>query len=94
MDLARISITTLVDQYLLAVSNAERFDLMQAADWLVMTAWLTRPKSRLLLPVEPEAAQDAAQAMRAAETCWALSPPFVTACPTGRRTCATRSRTR
>ncbi len=64
VDLARISITTLVDQYLLAVSDAERFDLMRAADWLVMAAWLTWLKSRLLLPVEPEEARGAEQAQQ------------------------------
>ncbi|MGI4747095.1 MAG: segregation and condensation protein A [Janthinobacterium lividum] len=63
VDLARISITTLVDQYLLAVS-AERFDIIRAADWLVMAAWLTWLKSRLLLPTEPEEAQGAEQAQQ------------------------------
>lgn len=62
VDLARISITTLVDQYLDAVTNADRTDLIQAADWLVMAAWLTWLKSRLLLPTDPEEAQEAEQA--------------------------------
>ena len=62
VDLARISITMLVDQYLDAVAAADRIDLIQAADWLVMAAWLTWLKSRLLVPTDPEAAQEAEQA--------------------------------
>jgi segregation and condensation protein A len=62
VDLTRISVPALVDQYLLAVSGAERADLIQRADWLVMVAWLTWLKSRLLLPTNPEEAREAAQA--------------------------------
>ena len=62
VDLARISITTLVDQYLLAVTGERRTDLIQAADWLVMAAWLTWLKSRLLLPTDPDEAREAEQA--------------------------------
>jgi segregation and condensation protein A len=62
VDLAKISVPTLVDQYLLAVSGAERADLIQRADWLVMVAWLTWLKSRRLLPSNPEEAREAAQA--------------------------------
>lgn len=47
VDLGRISILSLVDQYL-AIVNGVRLEL--AADWLVMAAWLTWLKSRLLLP--------------------------------------------
>ena len=49
VDLLRLSITTLADQYLAFVKNAARqrqFSL--AADYLVMAAWLTYLKSRLL----------------------------------------------
>ncbi len=62
VDLARISITTLVDQYLDAVASASRTDLIQAADSLVMAACLTWLKLRLLLPTDPEEAQQAEQA--------------------------------
>ena len=62
VDLARISIVTLVDQYLEAVTGAGRTDLIQAADWLVMAAWLTWLKSRLLLPADPGDVQEAEQA--------------------------------
>ena len=64
VDLARISITTLVDQYLDAITGPDRADLIQAADWLVMAAWLTWLKSRLLLPIDPEEAQEAQQAQQ------------------------------
>ncbi len=58
MDLARISILRLVEQFLAAVEGARRVRLELAADWLVMAAWLTWLKSRLLLPDdEPDAAE-------------------------------------
>ncbi len=50
VDLARISILSLVEQYLAIVEGARRVRLELAADWLVMAAWLTWLKSRLLLP--------------------------------------------
>lgn len=57
VDLARISILALVEQYLAIVGSAQvRLDL--AADWLVMAAWLTWLKSRLLLPAGSEAAEE------------------------------------
>lgn len=76
VDLARISILALVEQYLAVVGDgfftivdgARRIRIELAADWLVMAAWLAWLKSRLLLP--PEAtpdieAEDAAQALAA-----------------------------
>jgi segregation and condensation protein A len=53
VDLAKISVSALADQYLafIADAHAKRVDL--AADYLVMAAWLTYIKSRLLLP-KPE----------------------------------------
>lgn len=62
VDLARISILTLVDQYLLAVTRTDQADLSRAAEWLVMAAWLTWLKSRLLLPKETNEAKEAEQA--------------------------------
>src|SRR4051794_17340019 len=50
VDLARISIMALVDQYLAVVESARQVRLELAADWLVMAAWLTWLKSRLLVP--------------------------------------------
>jgi segregation and condensation protein A len=59
LDLARISILSLVDQYLAVIEGARRVRLELAADWLVMAAWLTWLKSRLLLPRGHEAADEA-----------------------------------
>jgi segregation and condensation protein A len=53
VDLARISILQLADQYLAFVAQARRVRLELAADYLVMAAWLAYLKSRLLLP-EPD----------------------------------------
>ncbi len=61
VDLARISILALVEQYLAIVETARvRLDL--AADWLVMAAWLTWLKSRLLLPSGSDAAEEGEEA--------------------------------
>ena len=53
VDLARISLLALAEQYLAFVEEARRLRLEIAADYLVMAAWLAYLKSRLLLP-EPE----------------------------------------
>ena len=50
VDLARVSILALADQYLAFVDAARRLRLELAADYLVMAAWLAYLKSRLLLP--------------------------------------------
>ena len=50
VDLAKISILALVEQYLAVIEGARRVRLELAADWLVMAAWLAWLKSRLLLP--------------------------------------------
>ena len=52
VDLSRISILRLVEQYLAVVEAMQRVRLELAADWLVMAAWLAWLKSRLLLPQE------------------------------------------
>jgi len=54
VDLARISILDLVDQYLAFVERVRALRLELAADHLVMAAWLAYLKSRLLLPTPPE----------------------------------------
>jgi segregation and condensation protein A len=62
VDLTQISVLALVDQYLAAIDRlgAAATRLTRAADWLVMAAWLTWLKSRLLLPqAAPEAARAA-----------------------------------
>ncbi len=45
LDLARISILSLVEQYLTVSEGARRVRLELAADWLVLAAWLTWLKS-------------------------------------------------
>lgn len=62
VDLARLSIVALVDQYLAVIEGARRIRLELAADWLVMAAWLTWLKSRLLLPVDSDAGEEGEQA--------------------------------
>src|SRR5512143_657601 len=54
VDLRRISMVALVDQYLAHVAQARRMRLELAADYLVMAAWLAYLKSRLLLPEPPK----------------------------------------
>lgn len=50
VDLARISVLALAEQYLAFINAARRMKLELAADYLVMAAWLAYLKSRLLLP--------------------------------------------
>ncbi|CAN7381341.1 segregation and condensation protein A [Rhizobium sp. LjRoot254] len=50
VDLTRISVLALAEQYLEFVESARRVRLELAADYLVMAAWLAYLKSRLLIP--------------------------------------------
>ena len=67
VDLAKISILALADQYLRFVEEARKLRLELAADYLVMAAWLAYLKSRLLLPdthaPEGQSAEDMAMAL-------------------------------
>ena len=54
VDLRRIPILDLVDQYLAYIERAEAMRLELAADYLVMAAWLAYLKSALLLPREEQ----------------------------------------
>jgi len=67
VDLAKISILALADQYLAFIEAARKLRLELAADYLVMAAWLAYLKSRLLLPEPPSAdgmsAEDMANAL-------------------------------
>lgn len=54
VDLRRISILELVDQYLAYIEGAQALRLELAADYLVMAAWLAYLKSALLLPKEEQ----------------------------------------
>jgi segregation and condensation protein A len=66
VDLAKISILALADQYLLFIEAARKIRLELAADYLVMAAWLAYLKSRLLLPEPPEAEGPSAEEMATA----------------------------
>ena len=54
VDLNKISILALAEQYLAYIASARQLRLEVAADYLVMAAWLAYLKSRLLLPELPE----------------------------------------
>jgi segregation and condensation protein A len=68
VDLHKISILALAEQYLEFVEAARSLRLELAADYLVMAAWLAYLKSRLLLPQlakdEEPAATDLAEALQ------------------------------
>lgn len=53
VDLRKISVLALAEQYLGFVERAKTLRIELAADYLVMAAWLTFLKSRLLLPPDP-----------------------------------------
>ncbi|MBN8970161.1 MAG: segregation/condensation protein A [Rhizobiales bacterium] len=67
VDLAKISILALANQYLVFIEAARKLRLELAADYLVMAAWLAYLKSRLLLPEPPSqdgpSAEDMATAL-------------------------------
>ncbi|QIE42116.1 segregation and condensation protein A [Meridianimarinicoccus aquatilis] len=54
VDLRRVSVLALAEQYLSFVDKAKALRIELAADYLVMAAWLAFLKSRLLLPPDPE----------------------------------------
>jgi segregation and condensation protein A len=54
LDLAKLSILDLAEQYLGFIAAAKNLRLEIAADYLVMAAWLAYLKSKLLLPDDPE----------------------------------------
>lgn len=54
VDIAKISILALVDQYLEFIREAQKLKLELAADYLVMAAWLAYLKSRMLIPRDKE----------------------------------------
>jgi segregation and condensation protein A len=66
VDLAKISILALADQYLTFIEAARKIRLELAADYLVMAAWLAFLKSRLLLPEPPTAEGPSAEEMATA----------------------------
>jgi segregation and condensation protein A len=52
VDLAKLSMVALAQQYLSFIAEAQRLRIELAADYLVMAAWLAYLKTRLLLPRE------------------------------------------
>jgi segregation and condensation protein A len=71
VDLTKISILQLADQYLAFIAEARRLSLEIAADYLVMAAWLAYLKSRLLLP-EPQPDEEPSGAELAAALAFQL----------------------
>lgn len=65
VDLRRISVLQLAEQYLKFVNQAVALRIELAADYLVMAAWLAYLKSRLLLPPEPGEAGPSAEDLAA-----------------------------
>ena len=66
VDLLKLSVLQLADQYLAFIQQARRRDFTLAADYLVMAAWLAYLKSRLLLPKPEVATEEPAAADMAA----------------------------
>ena len=68
VDLSNISIAELSDQYIKFINQYRDINIEIAADYLVMAAWLTYLKSRLLLPkeekLEEHSAEDLEKALR------------------------------
>lgn len=58
VDLRQISVLTLVEQYLAFIEAARQRKLELAADYLVMAAWLTYLKSKLILPKQEEEGEE------------------------------------
>ena len=58
VDLLKLSVLQLAEQYLAFVQAARRSNFALAADYLVMAAWLAYLKSRLMLPKPEQAAPD------------------------------------
>jgi len=65
VDLRQISVLQLARQYLTFVQTARALRIELAADYLVMAAWLTFLKSRLLLPPDPADAGPTGEEMAA-----------------------------
>ena len=68
VDITKISILQLAEQFLAFIARARRLRLELAADYLVMAAWLAYLKSRLLLPRDDSADEPSGAEMAAALT--------------------------
>lgn len=65
VDLSRISVLALAEQYLIFVEQARAIRIELAADYLVMAAWLAYLKSRLLIPQPPKDGEPTGEEMAA-----------------------------
>jgi len=72
VDIAKISILKLAEQYLEFVESAKKLNLELAADYLVMAAWLAYLKSRLILPQEKGSAGEPSADEMATRLRWRL----------------------
>lgn len=66
VDLAKVSILALAEQYLAYIEQLRQLRLELAADYLVMAAWLAYLKSRLLLPAPTPDEEPSGEEMAAA----------------------------
>ena len=66
VDLSEISISELADQYVKFINEYRNIHIEIAADYLVMAAWLTYLKSRLLLPKEEKLEEHSADELEKA----------------------------
>nr|WP_068082197.1 ScpA family protein [Pseudovibrio stylochi] len=66
VDITKISILALTEQYLEFVGEARRLRLELAADYLVMAAWLAYLKSRLLIPKQDDGEEPSGEELAAA----------------------------
>jgi segregation and condensation protein A len=72
VDITKISILALAEQYLEFIAEARKLSLEIAADYLVMAAWLAFLKSKLLLPDLEEDGEELSGPEMAARLTWQL----------------------
>lgn len=72
VDLLRISILKLADQYLDFIHRAKKERIELAADYLVMASWLAYLKSRMLLPKKENAKDEMAPELLSSHLAWRL----------------------
>src|SRR5262249_34858808 len=72
VDIAKISVLALADQYLEFIETAKRSNLELAADYLVMAAWLAYLKSKMILPQAQTAEGEPTADEMAARLRWRL----------------------
>lgn len=65
VDLARISVLALVEQYIAFIEKVRELRIELAADYLVMAAWLAYLKSKLLIPKQPDEEGESGEEMAA-----------------------------